>query len=377
VKHIELDAQALDFGLDHQATEYARKHGIDTVEHSFAVANILHMHGRVRQAAYFYHHAYAMHSGSPHEYPLAQSLLQAHLLCLLKAREPLPAQLVEALGRLNLPYQHYILGVERAWAHEDYWGALQIMGNCFEEFHTGEEVDRIYLETAKEFFRFASMVGDTEWVDRRFRIPNVVYMYWDQNPPEEIQANIDYHSRAPGIGFKIFSREEAAQWLYEMHGVETRSLFLEARHPAEAADFLRVHVIHALGGWWLDADLRMKQPQHLGAMVPPGRENILFLARDNQVHNDFFGACANSALLSDCMMSLYRNCHRHRDLYIAFKTGPGIFMRALNRGYRAAFRGQRRLPLTKLYDHQQFNNFIEEFPTPYKETAPTWHMMGR
>jgi len=362
--------------FDHQAQNYINRHGTDTVEHAFAVANILHMHGHYPQAADFYLAAYHLHSQRADEYPLAPSLLQAHLICLMKDGQRPPQDTIAALRRLHIPYSRYIEGVERAWLDEKHADALALMGNSFEEFQTGEESDLIYFQTARAFFKHALTESDTRTLAPRRTIPNTLYMYWDKNPPPEIRDNIAFHQNIPGLAYKMFDREEAAEWLYQNHGIEARTLFLQARHPAEAADFLRLHVIHSLGGWWLDADLRLKQGQHLSAMVPKGRETILFLAKDSQIHNDFFGACAQSSFLTDCLLSLYRNCYRHPHLYIAFKTGPGVFLRAANRAFHAAFRGTAALPLTKFYGAAQFASFVEEFNTPYKQHTPTWHQVS-
>ncbi|WP_026398827.1 glycosyltransferase family 32 protein [Acetobacter nitrogenifigens] len=85
------------------------------------------------------------------------------------------------------------------------------------------------------------------------RIPFRVYMYWDQNPPTEIQENFDYHRQIQGLDYQVFNKDHATEWLYQNYGVEARGLFLGARHPAEAADFLRVHIMQLYGGWWLVA----------------------------------------------------------------------------------------------------------------------------
>ncbi|GBQ92327.1 hypothetical protein AA23498_1423 [Acetobacter nitrogenifigens DSM 23921 = NBRC 105050] len=78
-----------------------------------------------------------MHPRDPGVYPLAQSLLQARLLCLLKGGCRAPQDEIEALRRLNLPFANYIQGIEAAWRDRDGERGPRTIGNAFEEFHTG------------------------------------------------------------------------------------------------------------------------------------------------------------------------------------------------------------------------------------------------
>lgn len=48
------------------------------------------------------------------------------------------------------------------------------------------------------------------------------------------------------------------------------------RHPAEAADFLRVHVTQIYGGWWLDADIRVRDQDALNFMATQTAGNVFF-----------------------------------------------------------------------------------------------------
>lgn len=174
---------------------------------------------------------------------------------------------------------------------------------------------------------------------------------------------------------KIFDREEAAEWLYQNYGIEARELFLTARHPAEAADFLRVHVINRLGGWWLDADLKLKEHAARQFMQSSRCAGQYFTTSNYVVHNDFFGSSANSPLLNDCLLSLYRNCYLHKGLFIAYKTGPGVFNRAFSRLYHNTVAFNTKIPMIQIHNQQDFDACIEEFDTPYKHTTPHWQSM--
>jgi mannosyltransferase OCH1-like enzyme len=250
------------------------------------------------------------------------------------------------------------------------------MRNCYEEFHTGEEPDTIYLSGILKAFPVFSPTHRNVRRDISVRndiIPRNLFFYWDQNPPREIADNFDYHRRLNHFNVRVFDKYQAETWLYETYGLQARGIFLEARHPAEAADILRVHVIHKYGGYWLDADIRLRSVERFEEALPKNVEHVFLTTKNGVVHNDFFGAARNSEILSDCLLSLYRNCYLHRGLYIPYKTGPGVFARAINRIYYNAFIGAGPIPSAHVLGQQSFDHVIAEFPVTYKVGAGSWH----
>lgn len=356
---------------DPEASAYLAQHGSNTLEDAFAIANILHTNRCVAEAAIFYQRAFELHSKSPTQYPQAQSLLQARLICLLKAGQTVPeAELLELRG-LNIPFANYIEGTAQAWRGMPSREALSTISNAYDEFHTGEEIDCINLEISLQ--STPSLLEASEKIDNKYnRIPQNIFLYWDVNPPSEIQENFEYHKNFSNFDVRIFNKDDAAEWLYSNFGIEARTLFLNARHPAEAADFLRVHVIQLLGGWWIDADIRIKNNETLEFMTRRSAGSTFFLTNNHFVHNDFFGSVANSDVLTDCLLSLYRNSYLHQGLLIAYKTGPGIFNRALNRIAHRSLLGQPPAKSIEVFNHVVFNELIEEFETPYKLHLPAW-----
>jgi len=351
-----------DVAHDDGAWHYATHHDIANVIGQFTLANILHMAKKTKEASRFYRNAYEMHSGSPDEYPLAESLLQVRLLCLLKSALPLPDGEMIELRKLNEKMYTYLRGIEFAWKSENKFPALKIMGNCFEAFHTGEECDCLYLEVALRCYNDIFRPSSTP-------IPPMLYMFWDKNPPGEIQNNIEYHSDLLGSRFKIYDREEAAEFLDSFYGREARDLFVKVRHPAEAADFFRVHAIHQHGGWWIDADLKLIND----SVIRNGFGSQLYVTDNYYIHNDFFGSTPNSPLLQDCLLSLYRNSYLHHGLFIAYKTGPGIFNRAVNRLIYRSLNSDDKLQID-IRDNTSFRTVIEEIEAPYKLTSPNWQI---
>ncbi|GBQ86956.1 hypothetical protein AA23498_0011 [Acetobacter nitrogenifigens DSM 23921 = NBRC 105050] len=367
------DLSASDLAGNERAVAYLGEHGCKTVEDAFALANILHTDRCVAEAARLYRRAYDLHSKQPHQMPPAHTLLHVSLLCELKSGETPADDDLKQLRALSIPYFNYITGIQAAWRTGDFVKAARVMGNCYDEFHTGEECDCLYLEVMRNVYRDTLCSGANSTFGA---IPRKIYMYWDQNPPEEIEKNFSYHRSLQGVDVKIFDQEEAAQWLYDVYGVEARNLFLSSRHPAEAADFLRVHVIQQLGGWWLDADIRLKSEQVFFERLDHGRDHVFLLTNNHYIHNDFFGSISNSPILGDILLSLYRNSYLYPGLYIPYKTGPGVFNRAVNRAFHADFNRLGGLPSMRIYDQATFNDVIEEFDVKYKFEGKTWHTVN-
>lgn len=356
-----------DFAHDHRAIDFYRDHGCATVMDAFQIANILHTDGMVREASNFYRIAFDLHSKEPHIHPGPHILLHVSLLCLMKAGETPSDQDMKLLRGYSIPCYDYILAIKIAWRDGDYLQALRVLGNCYDEFHTGEECDRLCLEIALRVYWDQLTQRTLDHSQTEKNIPSKLFFYWDNNPPQEILDNFEYHRGHSGMEVRIFDQADGANWLYQNYGVEARELFLSMRHPAEAADFLRVHVIQKLGGWWMDADIRLRGDGHKMKVLSRRYSHVFLLTHDNVVHNDFFGSVANSPVLADILLSLYRNCYQYPGLYIAYKTGPGPFTRALNRVFHGAFNNVTDLPSMMVYDHTVFADMIEELDVDYKE----------
>ena len=356
---------------DDQALGYFHQNGATTLEHAFTLANILHRNRKPLEAACIYGLAFRIRSVSSEQYPLPESLMQVRLLCLLKAGKELPEHDMMQLKNLFLPYANYIEGILCSWRGGDKKKSLIHIGNAFEEFVSGEEIDWLYLEIAKSI-RPCLFNSISEDLDFNVKIPRKVFMYWDKNPPNEIIENIDFHKNINDIEFEMFNYEKSCEWLYSYYGIEARDLFISMRHPAESADFLRVHVTNVYGGWWLDADARLRDEQTLQFILTQKNDVVLFLTKNFVTHNDFYGTIAHSEVMEECLRILYNNCYKRHHLYIAYKTGPGIFNRALS---RIAYRSLNKINSKEtigIFNQDIFEKLIEQIDAPYKEILPLW-----
>jgi mannosyltransferase OCH1-like enzyme len=362
--------------VDPQALARYRDKGAGDVAACFDLANILHKHGHLAQASALYKRAYDLHSKHPGLFPLAQSLLQARLLCQIKDRQPLDDGELAMLRSLSLPFYNYIGGAQLLANGADPLAAMRFMRNCYEEFHTGEEPDTIYLSGMLRLFSAFTPTHRNVARDVKLRndvIPRNLFFYWDHNPPGEIAGNFNYHRNLNRFDVRVFDKPQAEWWLYETYGVQARTIFQQARHPAEAADILRAHVMHKYGGYWLDADVRLRSVERFEEALPKNVQHVFMTTAGGVVHSDFFGAVPNSPILADSLLSIYRNCYLHRGLYISYKTGPGVLARALNRIYYNALMGAGPIPSVHVLGQQSFDDVIDTFPVTYKVGAGSWH----
>lgn len=345
-----------------QALEVYEQRGLNDVLTAYDIGNILSTNHFYAEAAFFFKLAFNMHSKDPSEYPLCHILWMIRMVALLNGDFPIKDEELEQLKSLSLPFYNYIVGWKHYKDNKDALSAALIMGNCYEEFPTGEGADRTYLSMMMDLF---NPIAELSVVGRAYNqgmmnvIPNNLFMYLDDIHSEN-QGILEYHQQLGYFNFKVFNKAEATEWLYQNYGVDVRQLFLSAKNSSEAEDVLRVHVINHYGGWWLGAGLRLKSIDQFNDVIPKIYEHAFFLTDNNVVHNDFFGSVANSRILHECIRTLYHNSYINPDLFTAYKTGPGIFNRSINRILYRCIKGEGVRPSFVMLNHHQFWNVIED-----------------
>jgi hypothetical protein len=90
------------------------------------------------------------------------------------------------------------------------------------------------------------------------RIPKVLIRYWhDQHDlPEDVRACLNSWDRLgeEGFEFQMFNDTSAAAYIADRYGAPEREAFARCRHPAMRCDYLRMCVLLAEGGLYVDAD---------------------------------------------------------------------------------------------------------------------------
>jgi len=89
-------------------------------------------------------------------------------------------------------------------------------------------------------------------------IPKTLIRYWhDQNDvPEDVRVCLNSWDRLgeEGFEFRMFNDLSAAVYIAERYGAHEREAFARCRHPAMRCDYLRMCVLLAEGGFYVDAD---------------------------------------------------------------------------------------------------------------------------
>ncbi|MFD3299450.1 glycosyltransferase family 32 protein [Aquipseudomonas alcaligenes] len=89
-------------------------------------------------------------------------------------------------------------------------------------------------------------------------IPKTLVQYWHDphDVPDDVQACINSWKRlsAEGFAFRMFNDVSAAEYIAEWYGETEQEAFALCRHPAMRCDYLRMCVLVAEGGLYVDAD---------------------------------------------------------------------------------------------------------------------------
>jgi len=165
------------------------------------------------------------------------------------------------------------------------------------------------------------------------RIPRKIFYYFDQDPvPDDIMLRtINVQKEQNVLDVELYNKKTAKDFLSKVYGEHVSRLFDTLRHPAEEADFFRLHIVYHHGGYYCDCD-ELLDPHALiyyssitnsKAIFPVGRY------AGGVISNAVFGSIKNHPLLGKMIQLLHKNCEEHPDMDIAFKTGPGMINKAV------------------------------------------------
>lgn len=166
----------------------------------------------------------------------------------------------------------------------------------------------------------------------KYEIPKTLYMYFDQQTlPKDVASNIkNIQATKVFNDVQVFHKQSARSFLEKEYSASEAEMFDKLRHPAEEADFFRLHAIHAKGGYWSDVDVSLKS--NLSKIVNHPRAGaVVFaslvdryhpVARQNVLENCFLGCESGNSLISRAINNVHAKCTTNHDLNIYEKTGP-------------------------------------------------------
>lgn len=91
-----------------------------------------------------------------------------------------------------------------------------------------------------------------------YSIPPTLIRFWhdSQDIPADVQACLDSWAplRDEGVTFRMFDDDTAATYIAHQYGPSQVAAFARCNHPAMRSDYLRMCVVLAEGGLYVDAD---------------------------------------------------------------------------------------------------------------------------
>lgn len=306
----------------------------------------------------------ALDPNSPH-------FLLAKLVCQLRGGVPMAADDISLLDRMEPHFGRYLSGLRLVVGQEkvDPARVLTVLGNGFESFNCGSELDWLYVRVAAMHYA-PQQAYPLSGADL---IPARLFFYWDVDPPREVVENVNAHRQTSSMDVQFYTRETAVAFLEDIYGVDCRKVFEALRHPAEESDYLRYHLVHYFGGYYVDTDEFLKEPQLLREMAR-GNEALFFLAPTGPVINGLFGACAGSPTLEEALRVVVHNCYARPSDNIWLKTGPGALTRAVVRVYRRSFEMGATLPRFRVCAEGDFSKVVQGVPMSYRGDARNWRV---
>lgn len=159
-------------------------------------------------------------------------------------------------------------------------------------------------------------------------IPRRVFQYWDSTTaPPELEALMAGWAAAPGFDYVRLDAQSAQTWLLEHYDAQHLRAFRAANHVAEASDFLRLCVLHKLGGIYMDSD--NKRIGDARALIEGCGPMLLFRDPFGAVPNDVIATVPGHPVIADALaMARDALLSREKDLTWG-KTGPGLLTRAV------------------------------------------------
>jgi hypothetical protein len=159
-------------------------------------------------------------------------------------------------------------------------------------------------------------------------IPRRIFQYWDSTTaPPELEALMAGWAAAPGFEYLRLDAQSAQTWLLEQYDAQHLRAFRAANHVAEASDFLRLCVLHKLGGIYMDSD--NKRIGDAGALIEGCGPMLLFRDPFGAVPNDVIATVPGHPVIADALaMARDALLSREKDLTWG-KTGPGLLTRAV------------------------------------------------
>ncbi len=167
-----------------------------------------------------------------------------------------------------------------------------------------------------------------------------IFYFWD-NPekmPKEYKENVEYNQKLnPDHKTHLISDKKASNLIKE-HFPELWLYYNKIHIPAVKSDIARIVLIYLHGGWYMDADIKLRKSlsEIIGTKEEQSEKELLLMARTDEkgiarISNMFIGAKKEHPALKNCINALLYNFDNELHKFDVMKgTGPFFLTNTLS-----------------------------------------------
>ncbi|WP_431284639.1 tetratricopeptide repeat protein [Humitalea sp. 24SJ18S-53] len=166
-------------------------------------------------------------------------------------------------------------------------------------------------------------------------IPRILHQYWDAvEPPEEVVHLMDHAKAAnPGFAYHLWHDATARAFLEKRARPEILRAYRTAKHVVMRADLLRLALLDAEGGVYLDADDLCVGA--LDRLLPAGSRMVVYQEDFGSIGNNFLAAAPGDPLIAEALGLAASAILSGASETIWLATGPGLISRVVARAIAA------------------------------------------
>lgn len=152
-----------------------------------------------------------------------------------------------------------------------------------------------------------------------------LFQYWnDAMPPDDVAGWIeDIRRDNPEFEHILLNETSGARFIAERYGPRELAAFRACVQPAMQADFLRLCLMDAEGGLYLDADLQSRAP--VGGMIADAPDALLPVCNDIFCNGVMLFRRPGNLFIRACLAVAADNIAARRFSNVLIATGPGLF----------------------------------------------------
>jgi mannosyltransferase OCH1-like enzyme/Flp pilus assembly protein TadD len=161
------------------------------------------------------------------------------------------------------------------------------------------------------------------------QIPRRLFQFWDTDvPPNEVLHLMKSWTEShPNWEYQKLSSRDARKFLDQTYGNTALAAYDRAREPAMKADIIRLALLAAFGGVYVDADDRCVTA--IEPLLQTGDRLIVYQEDLGSIGNNFIAAVPSHPIILDALTRAIEAINRGDGDIVWLATGPGLLTRCL------------------------------------------------